>query len=33
MDFVDNLFIVDANEPLTNDVDFEKIDFCVDNFF
>jgi hypothetical protein len=33
MDFVDNLFVVDADEPLTNDVDFEEIDFCVNDFF
>ncbi len=33
MDFVDNLFVVNANEPLTNDVDFEKADNCVDCLF
>lgn len=33
MDFVDNLFVVNANEPLTNDVDFEKADNWVDYLF
>jgi len=33
MDFVDNLFVVNADEPLTNDVDFEEADNCVNYFF
>jgi len=33
MDFVNNLFVVNADEPLTNDVDFEEADNCVNFFF
>ncbi len=33
MYFVNNLFVVNANEPLINDVDFEKVDNFVNCFF